>query len=217
MADSSALVDLLRRARALAFDFDGTLVDSNPIKRRAFERCFAEFPDQREEIVAYCSGHHHTPRGDKFRHVYEQILKRPYTPEVAAALHECFEDATTRQIVEAPAVPGAAAFLRLVSRSHMTALLSSTPHETLLRIVQGRGWESLFRVVRGAPVEKGGWLRELRDRHGLAPEELIFFGDSSEDAGAAEAAGCAFIPVSEAAASSAEPQTFAEMVERLAT
>lgn len=54
----ATVAELIREARALVFDFDGTLVDSNAIKRRAFERCFSEFPDRLEEIMRYCGRYH---------------------------------------------------------------------------------------------------------------------------------------------------------------
>lgn len=189
------LVEGLRNARALVFDFDGTLVDSNPIKRHAFAACFAEWPGRLDEILAYCWHHHHVPRDEKFRYVFEQILGRPYTPQSAARLHQRFEDATTTQIIAAPEIPGATALLRRIAGTHLTALLSSTPQETLLAILEGRGWRTWFTDVQGAPVEKAEWLRTFRDGHGLSASEMLFFGDTPEDADAAAAADCPFIHV----------------------
>lgn len=189
----SASHDVLRRAHALVFDFDGTLVDSNPIKQRAFELCFAEFPAQREEILAYCGGHHHTPRGDKFQCVYERILGLPYTPAAAAALHERFERATTRQIIEAAEVPGASQFLRRAGATHRTAVLSSTPQTVLVQILAARGWLASVHVVRGAPVDKTHWLAQFRGAYGAHPGSVVMFGDTLEDAEAAAGAGCMFV------------------------
>lgn len=185
--------ELIRRAHALVFDFDGTLVDSNPIKQRAFELCFAEFPAQREEILAYCWGHHHTPRGDKFQCVYERILGLPYTPAAAAALHERFERATTRQIIEAAEVPGASQFLRRAGATHRTAVLSSTPQKVLVQILAARGWLASVHVVQGAPVDKTNWLAQFRGAYGAHPGSVVMFGDTSEDAEAAAGAGCTFV------------------------
>lgn len=192
--------DMLRRARALVFDFDGTLVDSNPIKFLAFARCFADAGERREEILAHCLSHHHTPRGEKFRHVYERILAQPYTEAVSRRLHEQFEAATTEAIIRAPEMPGVTAFLRALARGCVRALLSSTPHEVLLRILDGRGWRPLFDVVQGAPVDKTGWLRAFQAERGLAGVEVVFFGDTDEDEAAAREAGCAFIRVGGASA-----------------
>ena len=104
--------ELLSGARVLVFDFDGTLVDSNSIKWRAFEACFSDFPDQLPEILAYCRSFNHTPRDVKFRHIYETILRRPYGPDVEQALLKRFGRETTEPIVEAAEIPGAEEFLR---------------------------------------------------------------------------------------------------------
>ena len=189
------VVDVVRCARALVFDFDGTLVDSNPIKWRAFELCFVDFPKHGSEILAYCLSHNHTPRGDKFQHVYEKILGLPYTPEIAAVLHKRFEAATTRQIIEAPEVPGAEQFLARARRRHRIALLSSTPQEILLHILAERGWRGYFETIQGAPVDKIDWLKGFREKRGLGEQDVVFFGDTSEDAKAASEAKCTFVAV----------------------
>ena len=188
-------VDALARARAAVFDFDGTLVDSNPIKARAFERCFSGLTARRDEVLAYCCANHHVPRGEKFRHVYERILEQPYTPEIARRLHEQFEAETAGPVIQAPTVPGALEFLAAIGRSRVTGVLSSTPHEVLVRILEGRGWQGYFRHVQGAPVNKARWLAQFQAQEGLAGDELAFFGDTDEDEAAARAAGCGFIRV----------------------
>ncbi len=190
------LAECLHGARALIFDFDGTLVDSNPIKRQAFEVCFAEFPERREEILAYCWGHQHIARGDKFRHVYERILGLPYTETIARRLFDRFEAATTRQVIDAPEIRGAVAFLETVRDGPaLTALLSSTWHEALMQILQGRGWLRFFHTIQGSPVDKARWIATLRERHGWTREQVVFFGDTGEDAAAAVTGGCVFVAV----------------------
>jgi phosphoglycolate phosphatase-like HAD superfamily hydrolase len=192
------VADLVRNAKVLVFDFDGTLVDSNPIKLRAFETCFAEFPHRREEILAYCLGHHAVPRGDKFRHVYERIIGLPYTDATAIVLHKRFFALTTDQIVAAPEIAGASAFLESVHGDHRTALLSSTPHQILVHLLVERGWSRLFSCVRGAPVDKREWLVSLRGEWGLGEGDAVVFGDTDEDVAAAWAAGCVPVMVGEA-------------------
>lgn len=195
MVAVNSFVSVLGQARALVFDFDGTLVDSNPIKEQAFEACFAEFPERYSRILSYYQSSGHTSRGDKFRHVYEEILGLPYTPAVAVMLHERFAAATTYQIIKALEIPGATEFLLAAKHRYIMALLSSTPHETLLHILSERGWRDYFEVVKGAPVDKSVWIREFCLARKLGQQKVVCFGDSVEDFAAAQAAGCTFVGV----------------------
>lgn len=185
--------ELLASARAWIFDFDGTLVDSNAIKARAFDHCFEGLTRGREEALAYCYANPHSTRSEKFRHVYEKILRVPYAPEMERDMHRRFEDATTQQIIEAPVIPGAEEFLVKGRVGRLCGLLSSTPQEILARILECRRWDRLFDVVRGAPVKKGLWLVAFQIERGLKPEQVIYFGDQPEDADSASAAGCGFV------------------------
>lgn len=187
--------ELISGARALVFDFDGTLVDSNLIKWRAFEVCFQDFPDRLPEILAYCRSFNHTPRDVKFRHVHEKILGRVYTPDIEKTLLERFEKETTEQIISAPEILGAEKFLRCAGRTHPLGLLSSTPDEILRAILERRGWKGYFKWIQGAPVDKARWLRELHSRQGIPLDSIVFFGDTVEDRDAALKSGCRFVHV----------------------
>lgn len=190
----NTVLDLLKTAKALVLDFDGTLVDSNPIKLKAFEKCFAEYPEHFETIMAYCRSNHHTHRHEKFGFVFENILKQPYTPEIEKRLLEIYARETTEQVIAAKEIPGAGRFLEQFVKGKLAALLSSTPHETLLHILERRGLKKYFTTVQGAPINKAEWLQQFAQTHALKPVEILFIGDSAEDFASAKKAGVLFSP-----------------------
>jgi len=192
---SADCVAAIRTAQVLVFDFDGTLVDSNDIKWRGFELAFADFPDQIAEIMTYCRGLNHTVRSEKFRHVYEHILRRPYTAEAASILHERYASATTAAVVTAPEIPGASSFLRRIAGRYTTVLLSSTPHEIILDILRRREMGAYFDHVQGAPIDKSAWLSRFRVAQPLTPGQIVFFGDTPEDLVSARVSQCTFVGV----------------------
>lgn len=191
----NAILNLLQSAKALVIDFDGTLVDSNPIKLKAFEKCFVDYPEHFEKIMAYCKMHHHTHRHEKFRFVFENILKRPYTPEIEKRLLEIYARETTEQVVAAKEIPGASRFLERFVKGKLSALLSSTPHETLLHILERRGLKKYFTTIQGAPINKAEWIQQFARTHSLRPKEILFLGDSAEDFISSQKAGVLFLAV----------------------
>ena len=186
---------LIRSARLFVFDFDGTLVDSNAIKFQGFDLTFEQYPAKLVEISAYCRQRNDVGRGDKFRHVYEQILGLDYTADRAAEAYRRYAAATTQAVIEAREIPGATAFLKAVKPRAPVALLSNTPHDVLLRILVSRGWTEFFADICGAPVKKAAWLLNSTRARRLPAEAVVFFGDAIEDLHAAAEAHCSFIAV----------------------
>ena len=174
------ILRLVEAARAVVFDFDGTLVDSNEIKWKGFEYAFAAYPERLSEISRFCRTENHMIRGAKFRYVCEHILKVPYTEQLDYKFHALYAEYTTDAVVAAPETPGGLDFVRGI-RHCPVALLSSTPHEILLEILRRRGWAAMFQYIQGAPVSKREWLQRFQESLGCSPSDIVFFGDTDED------------------------------------
>ena len=186
---------VLAESRAFVFDFDGTLVDSNQLKLKAFGTLFSRFPQHLPAIMEYCQQRLDLVRFEKFRHIYENILRLPYTSETEAALDREFTALTTSAVINAVEIEGASAFLTRIHANRPTAVLSSTPTEVLEEILIRRSWKDLFDHIAGAPVDKGLWLGEFWERYKYRPEEIVYFGDTPADSRAASKAGCTFVAV----------------------
>jgi phosphoglycolate phosphatase-like HAD superfamily hydrolase len=182
--------------QAFFFDFDGVLADSVEVKTKAFARLFEPFgPVVMEKVVDHHRRHSGVTRVDKFRHYYQEFLHQPLSDEALAELCRRFARLVVEEVVAAPEIPGAEAFLRLFVEKLPLFVISAAPEIELAEIVRARGWSQYFREVRGAPKSKPENLTMLLQKYGLAAEYCLFFGDAEADYLAARACGVNFLGI----------------------
>ena len=187
--------------RCVAFDFDGTLVDSNRIKHEVFFDVVADV-SKSFEIMKSILLENPGDRLEVFRHFVERSpnalasdtpaqMKHRVNALVAEYTQRC-EDAITA----CPEVPGAGSLLtQLRQQGIIAAIISATPAETLALIVAKRGWSEAFRHVFGRPTGKSENLRRLASATNLRADEIVMVGDKQVDQKAAEDFGCHFVSV----------------------
>jgi beta-phosphoglucomutase-like phosphatase (HAD superfamily) len=187
---------LLEDWEALFFDFDGVLADSLEVKTLAFARLFEPYGP---EIVAKVVDHHRSHGGvtrvDKFYHYYREFLHRPLDAEGLSGLCQQFARLVVDEVVGAPEIPGAEAFLRSLPRELPCFVVSAAPEEEVHEIVQRRGWAGYFRELRGAPTKKSENLKSLLEKYGFTPARCLFFGDAESDYVAARTCGVNFLGI----------------------
>jgi phosphoglycolate phosphatase-like HAD superfamily hydrolase len=182
--------------QAFFFDFDGVLADSVEVKTRAFARLFEPFgPEVKARVVEHHRCHSGVTRVDKFRHYYQEFLHQPLLDEELAELCRRFNRLVVDEVVAAPEIPGAEAFLRLFVGKLPLFVVSAAPEAELQEIVRSRGWAGYFLEVRGAPRSKRENLATLLEEHTLAAGRCLFFGDAEADYLAARACGVNFLGI----------------------
>jgi len=180
---------------AIAYDFDGVLVESVEVKTQAFATLFAgEGPDVVGRVVAYHRANGGMNRVTKFRHFYREFLHRPLSEPELEGLCQRFSQLVFDAVIAAPWVPGVPEILETVSRQRVAQfVVSATPEPELQAIVQARGIGHYFQGIFGAPESKGRHLASILVALRCRKQELVFIGDAVADDEAAREVGIRFI------------------------
>ena len=85
--------------QCLAFDCDGVLLDSVPVKTRAFARIAEPYgAEARDRFVMYHTVHGGVSRYKKFEWFYREVLGREITPEESAELGRRFAEYSLEEV-----------------------------------------------------------------------------------------------------------------------
>lgn len=178
---------------AVAFDFDGVILESGEIKQRAFLDLFADHPALHGEILAHHRRNLGISRYDKIAWIHRRLIGRPLEAEELAAEGRRYSELVLEQVLACPLVAGAEELLRRLRGRALCFVVSATPQEELELIVERRRLRRYFDELRGAPGAKADILVDLMRRHALAPREVLMVGDGRSDYEAARQAGVAFV------------------------
>ncbi len=183
--------------RAVIFDMDGLLVDSEPVWQIAEDALIqsrGRRPDPliREALVGM--------RMDEFLH------KVSLSYQIEDTIENLYADLVGRMLELIPTnvtpQPGAAEILdHLTQRNIPRAIASSSPLSVIDAVLNSQGWDEVFSVRCSADAEKRGkpapdvYLRAA-ERLGLSPAHCLALEDSPNGARAAIAAGmvCYAVP-----------------------
>jgi phosphoglycolate phosphatase len=183
--------------RCVVFDFDGTLVDSNHIKRDAFLGIAECYPGGREIMAGIIDVPGVGTRDTVFeRFVAELGVGSDAGGATVADLVECYTDRCFNEIGFASEIAGARAVLdRLLADGLRLFVSSATPAGPLKDMVEARGLGPLMEGVFGAPESKTDHVRRIQKATGLSVSEILYVGDSDADNRAAVEAKCRFAGV----------------------
>lgn len=190
MAQSSERI----RFDAIAFDFDGVLVESVDIKTQAFAELYRPYGEEIvSQVIDYHLKHGGISRHEKFHYFHETLLGIPLPPSEIRQLAENFSRLVVKAIVNAPWVDGAENFL-IAWHAHIPLFVASgTPEKELKNILTQRGMMHYFKGVYGTPCAKDKILLGIAQQQNIKPARILMVGDSITDYEGAQIAGTGFL------------------------
>lgn len=178
--------------RCVVFDFDGTLVDSNRIKRRGFLDVADGYPNGPTLMKGILE---RDDAGDRFW-IFDRFAEALSMEISSEELAGRYTRSCEEQISVAPEIPGTTAALRELRLAGRGLYVNSaTPVEPLRKLIDLRGMASWFDGVFGAPKGKVENLETIMAGRGCARSETVMVGDGESDRVAAEQVGCRFIGI----------------------
>lgn len=168
--------------KAIFFDFDGVIVESFDIKTNAFARLFAhEGGDVVRRIVDYHLNNGGISRFEKFRYIYNEILKRPLDDVEFQELCNKFANYVLESVITAPYVKGAIEFLQNHASEYKCFVVSGTPQKEIEEIIQRRDIRKFFRGIYGAPIKKSDAVRDILVKEEIESINAVYIGDAMND------------------------------------
>ena len=93
--------------QCLVFDCDGVILDSVPVKTRAFGRLMEPFgPEARDRFLMYHKVHGGVSRYKKFEWFYEDVLGKTITPDESEGLGNRFAEYVLDELRRCELIPG---------------------------------------------------------------------------------------------------------------
>ena len=185
----------MNKFKAIAFDFDGVILDTEIIKNEGFKAVFPELGNEEKEfIVSYHKQNLGVSRFKKFAFFEQHFFQRELTDERREELSHRFSEYTFQRVLEANFIPGASEFLAQKT-SHIKFTASGSWQEELIEILEKRRINQYFHEVGGFPRSKVEIINDALQKYALKSEDVVMLGDAMADYNAAQQTGIAFIGV----------------------
>lgn len=184
----------LKTIRCVVFDFDGTLVRSNRIKRQALYDCTRDVAGAANLLDRM---HGEGLPGDRYD-IFRELSRRlgQVGADEAGRLVTGYTALCKSRLAACEQVPGAIEAVSALSRDGLALYIASaTPEQELRDIVAERGLGDFFADIFGRPTGKTDHLRRIIERCAFLPGEMLMVGDGLDDQAAAAAVGCRFVAV----------------------
>jgi phosphoglycolate phosphatase len=186
--------------KCVVFDFDGTLVDSNDIKRETFFDIARSWDPSGEVVAEVFKLWPAADRYEKTKNIAEGLISRKLLPENssiaewAALLASEYTAQCERAISCCAEMPGATKTLsELSAKGYLLFVNSATPAEPLRKLLDLRSWTHFFQAIYGAEASKSDNLRHIAARTGARAHEIAHVGDQRDDLHATQQFGCHFV------------------------
>ena len=177
----------------IVFDCDGVILESVPVKTRAFARIAEPFGSAAmNRLVAYHKAHGGVSRYKKFEWLYREVLGREITQEELEYLGRRYAEIAFDEICRCELVPGVEDVLKRWKGRVPMYVCSGAPHAELNIILNARGLNQYFAGIYGSPPAKATLLGSIIDLAGTDPATVVMVGDSVTDLDAAKAVGTLF-------------------------
>lgn len=180
--------------KCLVFDCDGVILDSVPVKTKAFGRLAEPYgAEARDRFVMYHAMHGGVSRYLKFAWFFREILGREISEDESSAWGRKFEEYALDEVRKCPLVPGALETLRRWKGVLPMYVCSGAPGSEVENILRERQLDAYFTGIFGTPPAKAKLLAEIISNQAmLLPEETLMVGDATTDRDAAEENECLF-------------------------
>ena len=175
------ILDLIKKAKIIFWDFDGVIKESVSVKSDAFEKLFQPFGIE----IAKKVKRHHEKNGGMSRYkklpIYLDWAGKESSESLVSEYEKKFSDLVINEVINSPWVSGVLEYLKIHANKQKFFIVTATPHQEILIILKELQIKELFEEVIGSPISKQVAISQLINKYSISTDEAIMIGDSSND------------------------------------
>jgi phosphoglycolate phosphatase-like HAD superfamily hydrolase len=180
--------------KAIFWDFDGVIKESNEAKTKGYLSLFAEYGHEvQKKIQTHHMAHEGISRYEKIPFYFKKYLGIKLSPNQNEEYCKRYGDFTQKAVIESQWVPGVKRYLEMNYKNQDFFLVTGTSQEDIETILVNLDIQYMFREVWGAPAAKASVLKDIIEKYQLLPSDCLMVGDSKIDYDAANASGVQFL------------------------
>lgn len=192
---------MLDKYKILLWDFDGVIMDSNPVRTYGFEEILKDYPEKQvDELIAFHKQNGGLPRYDKFRYFFENIRGEHVSDAEIARLSAQFSEIMLDRLMDKSLlIPDSVDFIKANYRKFTMHIVSDSDQAELRKVCDYQGLTQYFVSIVGSPILKPQLVKQLMLDYSYQKAESAFIGDSINDHDAAITNGIDFFGYNNAA------------------
>lgn len=181
--------------KAIIFDFDGTLLDSNEIKRSSFYEILGHEKKSHQIMDDVLESN----VGDRYaiwQKYVTQLQNVGDAREQIRLLSSRYTELVNLKLAQARPIDGSINLLNWIQNNKYYCFLSSaTPLIHLLGTLDDMKWTRYFTDAYGSPNTKVQTLKLIAQKYNLNSKNMLVVGDGVDDELSASEFGCKFLRV----------------------
>ncbi len=180
--------------RAIIWDFDGVILDSNDIREEGFRVALSNYPDSLvQTLLEYHRANGGLSRYHKFRYFYEELLGEIATDEQVQILADRFSS-VARHLLCDPSrlISESCDFIRRNSSKSSFHIASGSDGEELRYLCERLQITQHFESIEGSPTPKNQIVASILKDNDYNKADVVLIGDSINDLQAAVVNGIRF-------------------------
>ncbi len=181
-------------AGLLFWDLDGTLIDSLLLKGELFAQIFDDYPESRDELVAYHLEHSGLDRRQKIRRMGTDVLHIDESEDRIEFRAGRFGILIKQRIHEANLAHDSVKTLRNLATTCQMHVITAMPQDEALLVVKHHKIHDYFDTISGFPTPKSAYIDAILSGYPQRPAAAVV-GDSIEDYSTAARSGIDFFQV----------------------